>query len=119
MTELTQVQQQALDASPETPPRLTDPGTDKVRVLLRADHLDWIRGLLPDVPDAPRLVDPRSGTPYALLPLEQYERFKAFFEDDPLTPAERAALLRDFGKRAGWDDPAMDVYDDLDPRKQA
>jgi hypothetical protein len=29
-----------------------------------------------------------------------------------LTPEERAGLLREAGKRAGWDDPEMDIYND-------
>jgi hypothetical protein len=43
---------------------------------------------------------------YAVLPEERYERFKAFFEEDPLSAAEKMALLREAGKRAGWHDPA-------------
>jgi hypothetical protein len=32
---------------------------------------------------------------------------------------ERLFHLQQFGKRAGWDDPEMDVYDDLDPRRKS
>ena len=46
-----------------------------------------------------------------------YERFKSLFEEDPVTEQERLFQLQQFGKRAGWDDPEMDVYDDLDPRR--
>ena len=112
MIELTQEQQRALDASSEAPARALDPVTQRVEVLLRRDDFEWIRGLLGDEPDAPRHTDPRTGAEYALLPEERYERFKAFFEDDPLSNDERQALLRDFGRRAGWDDPAMDAYDE-------
>jgi hypothetical protein len=42
-----------------------------------------------------------------------YERFKSLFEADPVTEQERLFQLEQFGKRAGWDDPEMDVYDDL------
>jgi hypothetical protein len=108
MSELTYEQQQALDASPETPARVIDPFTRRTEVLLRADDFEWIRGLLADEPDAPRRTDPRTGTEYALLLEERYERFRAFFEEDPLTPAEKRALLREAGKRAGWDDPAWE-----------
>ena len=38
------------------------------------------------------------------------------FEEDSVTEKERLFQLEQFGKLAGWDDPAMDMYDDLDPR---
>jgi hypothetical protein len=47
MIELTQQQQQAVDADPETP--LIDPRTNRAYVLVRADIYERIRGLL--VPD--------------------------------------------------------------------
>ena len=49
---------------------------------------------------------------------EDNEHLKSLFEDDPVTEQERLFHLQQFGRRAGWDDPAMDVYDDLDPRWQ-
>jgi hypothetical protein len=109
MTELTEGQRQAVDRSPDLPARVSDPVTQRALVLLRADDFDWVRNLLKDEPDAPRRRDPRTGTTYAVLPEERYERFKAFFEEDPLTEAERRALLREAGRRAGWDDPAWDA----------
>jgi hypothetical protein len=111
MLEISEGQRQALDASPDTPARVTDPATRHVGVLLKSDDFDWIRQLLGDEPDAPRRIDPRTNITYALLPEERYERFKAFFEEDPLSPAERLALLREAGKRAGWDAPDADDTD--------
>ena len=108
MTELTDAQKRALDRSPDVPARVVDPATQRVEVLLRADDFEWVRNLLKDEPDAPRRSDPRTGVAYAVLPVERYERFKAFFEDDPLTLEEQKALLYEFGKRAGWDDPEWD-----------
>jgi hypothetical protein len=52
-----------------------------------------------------------------LLSVEVYERFRSLFETDPTTDEERRFQLQQFDKRAGWDDPVMDVYDDLDPRR--
>jgi hypothetical protein len=52
-----------------------------------------------------------------LLKAEVYERFKSLFEEDPVTREERRFHVQQFGRRAGWDDPAMDVYDELDPRR--
>ena len=66
-----------------------------------------------NVPHAERRTGPRTQEPYALAPLGSYARFASFFEDDPIPPEERQGLLREFGKRAGWDDPAMDVYDQV------
>ncbi len=45
MIELTQQQQQALDAGPE-PPRLIDPRTNKTYVLVGADAYERVKGLL-------------------------------------------------------------------------
>jgi hypothetical protein len=103
--ELTELQQQALDRSPGIPARVLDPLTQRVEVLLRSDDFDWVRERLGDEPDAPRKQDARTGMSYAILPAERYERFRAFFEEDPLSPAERQALLREAGRRAGWDAP--------------
>jgi hypothetical protein len=105
MTELTEAQRRGLDGSPDFPARVVDQATHRVEVLLRADDFDWVRGLLGDEPDAPRCLDPRTGVSYAILPEERYERFKAFFEEDPLTEAEKRALLREAGRRAGWNEP--------------
>ncbi len=110
MVELTPAQEQAVDRSPDVPPRLTDPATGRTEVLLAWDDFEWVRGLLGDEPDSPHRTDARTGRVYAVLPLERYERFKAFFEEDPLTPAEQKSLLREAGKRAGWEDRAWDDH---------
>ena len=64
----------------------------------------------------PRVSDPYHSASYVLVRADIYERFNALFEEDPVTEQERLAQLQQVGKRAGWDDPAMDVYDELDPR---
>jgi hypothetical protein len=66
-----------------------------------------------------RVSDPSQQTTFVLIPADVYERFKSLFEEDPVTEQERRAQLQQFGGRAGWDDSAMDVYDDLDPRRSA
>lgn len=66
-----------------------------------------------------RVSDPSQQASFVLLRAEVYERFKSLFEEDPVTEQERLFHLLQFGKRAGWDDPAMDVYDDLDPRRKS
>jgi hypothetical protein len=65
----------------------------------------------------PRVIDPETNTAYVLLRADLYERFKALFEEDPPTREEQLYFLREAGKRAAWDDPAMDVYNDLDSRR--
>jgi hypothetical protein len=109
--ELTTEQQRAVDGAADAPGRWTDPATGQVVVLLDAGDFDWIRDKLDDEPDAPRATHPNTGKRYALVPEGRYERYKAFFEEDPLTDAERMALLREAGKRAGWDDPIWDDFE--------
>ncbi len=65
-----------------------------------------------------RVSDPAESTTFVLVQADVYERLKSLFEEDPLSEQERLFQLEQFGKRAGWDDPEMDVYDDLDPRRK-
>jgi hypothetical protein len=62
-----------------------------------------------------RIEDAETNTAYVIVKAEVYEKIKAFAEDDTLTQEEQESLLHEFGKRAGWDDPAMSVYDDNQP----
>ena len=66
-----------------------------------------------------RVSDPAQNTTFVLVRADVYERFKSLFEEDPVTEQERRFQLEQFGKRAGWDDPEMDVYNDLDPRQKS
>jgi hypothetical protein len=66
-----------------------------------------------------RVSDPAESAVFVLVSANVYERFKSLFEEDPVTEQERLFQLEQFGKRAGWDDPEMDVYDDLDPRRKS
>ncbi len=66
-----------------------------------------------------RVSDPARNATFVLVRADVYERFKSLFEEDPVTEQERLFHLQQFGKRAGWDDPEMDVYDDLDPRRKS
>ena len=66
-----------------------------------------------------RLTDPDTHIEYILLRAEVYDQLHGvFYDDSPLTQGEKRALLIHAGLRAGWDDPEMDVYDELDPRRQ-
>ena len=65
------------------------------------------------------LADPETKAEYVMISVKAYDRIgKLIYDDGPLTDQEKRALLIKAGKRAGWDDPEMDVYDELDPRRQ-
>ena len=66
-----------------------------------------------------RLTDPETHAEYVLLQADMYDQLhELFYNEIPLTLDERRAVLIQAGLRAGWDDPEMDVYNDLDPRRQ-
>lgn len=66
-----------------------------------------------------RLVDPETNAEYVVLPAETFAQMQEkLYDDGPLTPEEKRALLVQAGLRAGWDDPEMDVYNELDPRRK-
>jgi hypothetical protein len=66
-----------------------------------------------------RVSNPAENAKFVLVRAEVYERFKSLFEEDPVNEQERLFQLEQFGKRAGWDDPEMDIYEDLDPRRKS
>jgi uncharacterized protein YaiL (DUF2058 family) len=66
-----------------------------------------------------RLSDPETNSEYVLVPADVYDQIRElFYEHSTLTSDEKRALMLQAGLRAGWDDPEMDVYNDLDPRRQ-
>jgi hypothetical protein len=83
---------------------------------IRLTEEQWANIQADEVPV--RVSDPAHHTTFVLVREDVYERFKALFEEDPVTHQERMFQLRQFGRRAGWDDPEMDIYDDLDPRRK-
>lgn len=64
-----------------------------------------------DAADVPRVLDPRTRKTYILVSEDMYERLQALLVPARIPILEQRALLRSAGLRAGWDDPAMDVYD--------
>jgi hypothetical protein len=57
-----------------------------------------------------------TNTTYVLVHKNVYERIKSLLSDEEWTrDAYQAAM--DVFARDGWDDPRMDVYDELDPRR--
>jgi hypothetical protein len=62
-----------------------------------------------------RFEDPETHQEYVVLKADVSDRLCAPAEYDAsgdVTEDEQRVLLRDFGARAGWDDPAMDIYDE-------
>lgn len=66
-----------------------------------------------------RLVDPETNVEYVVLPAETFAQMQEGhpYDDSPLTDEEQNELLVEFGISLGWDDPEMDVYNELDPRR--
>ena len=70
-----------------------------------------------DAGDQPVAVfDPQTHQRYVLLRAEAYERLQLLLEHKPLSQEEQRSLLNMAGKRAAWDHPEMDIYNELDPR---
>lgn len=69
-------------------------------------------------PEPVRAIDPATNLEYVLLRAEVYDRFRSLFvgDDEWGQDAYRGAL--EVFARDGWDDPRMEAYDALDPRRQ-
>lgn len=64
-----------------------------------------------------RLAAPETHEEDIVLRADVYNQMQTRLYDDALlTDAEKQALLVKAGLRAGWDDPEMDIYNDLVPR---
>lgn len=59
-----------------------------------------------------QLIDPQTNESYVLMKEETYKRLSAVFDGDGFSREEKLALLAEAGKRAGWDSPEMDEYDE-------
>lgn len=57
-----------------------------------------------------------TNTSYLLVHKDVYERIKRLLEDEDWSQGAYQAAMEVFA-RDGWDDPRMDVYDELDPRR--
>ena len=77
-----------------------------------------LRKAVEEAGDQPvQIIDPQTNRRYVLLRADVYERLHLLLGSGPLSKDEQQWLLREAGRRAGWDDPEMDVYDDLAPRR--
>ncbi len=69
----------------------------------------------------PRAIDPDTYTTYVLIREEIYTRMRTLLDETENNQFLRGMypqVMEVFG-RTGWDDPAMDIYNDLDPRRNA
>jgi hypothetical protein len=65
-----------------------------------------------------RLADPDTNKEYIVLRADAYDQMQTrLYDDTLLTDEEKQTLLIKAGLRARWDDPEMDIYNDLDPRR--
>jgi hypothetical protein len=58
----------------------------------------------------------QTNTAYLLIRQDVYERLTGLVSDESWTSDAYQAAMEVFA-RDGWDDPRMDVYDELDPRR--
>lgn len=65
----------------------------------------------------PRVIDPRTNKTFVLLEAEQYERIKTLMRDG-FDIRDAYPLMDAVAAKEGWDDPALDIYEDLDPRNK-
>ena len=66
----------------------------------------------------PRAIDPETHITYVLVREDVYNRVRALLagaEDKEFLDALYPQVMEVFG-RDGWDDPSMDIYNELDPR---
>jgi hypothetical protein len=62
--------------------------------------------------EAVRIAAGKLGIECVLIRADVYARVHALLSAGRLTPEEQRSLLHVAALRAGWDDPAMDVYDE-------
>ena len=56
---------------------------------------------------------------YVVVKASVYERLWSVLKTGPLSIEEQKALIANIGRRVGWEDPRMDVYNALDPRRNS
>jgi hypothetical protein len=69
-----------------------------------------------DAPGPAQARDPLTNETYVLVRADVYERLKGLLQGDTFAADAYPQVMEVFG-RDGWNDPSMDIYDDLDPRR--
>ena len=59
------------------------------------------------------MFDPETHERYMLVKADVFDRLRMLLQAGGLSKEEQLFLLEQAGRRAGWDDPEMDIYDDL------
>lgn len=59
-----------------------------------------------------RVLDPETNEEYVLLTAEAFDRLSSLLQDQLFSQREKQFLIQEFGRRAGWDDPELDVYEE-------
>lgn len=62
--------------------------------------------------------DPETNTTYYLLHSNVYERIRDLMGEPAFDIKSAYPLMNKVAHAEGWDDPEMDAYDQLDPRRQ-
>ena len=62
----------------------------------------------------PCVTDPRTQETYVLLNLRVFQRIRALFGSEDYTLEDTYPAQLEAAMRAGWNDPAMDEYNDYD-----
>ena len=65
-----------------------------------------------------QLVDEETGYVYYLISAEQFAVMRANPSGDEFDPRDAYPLMSKAAGAAGWDDPAMDVYDNYDEERE-
>jgi hypothetical protein len=55
---------------------------------------------------------------YVVVKRSVYERLRSVLETGSVSIEEQKAMIAHIGKKVGWEDPRMDVYNELDPRRK-
>lgn len=64
-----------------------------------------------------QLVDEQTRRVYYIISAEQLDAVEALLAEGEFTPREAYPLTAKTAAAAGWDDPAMDVYDHYDEQR--
>ena len=78
--------------------------TEQVRVLQKGDQ------------EPPGVVNPQTHEEYVLIRRAVYDRLRALLDDD-FTSEHAFRSQIDSAAAAGWNDDALDIYNDLEPHQ--
>ena len=65
-----------------------------------------------------KIVDEQTSRIYYVISAEQFETVRALFAEGDFDPREIYPLISKTAGEAGWNDPAMDVYDNYDEHRK-